>query len=176
MALQRGIVKLEDHNNDWNLEYEKEKELLKNVLKDYLEEIHHVGSTSIPNLKAKPIIDILLVIQSFKDIPKITEILEDYQYENRGQQGIPDRYFFAKGPDNARSHYLHVVEGHTDTYYNQLYFRDYLINHPEYVQKYNDLKEDLAKKYASERPKYTAGKKEFINNVIKLAKEEYKEN
>ncbi len=173
MALPRGIVKLEDYSNEWELEYDKEKDLLEKVLKGYLKEIHHVGSTAIPGIKAKPIIDILLVIKSFKDIPKITEILEKYQYENRGQQGIPDRFFFAKGPDDARSHYLHAVEGHTDTYYNQLYFRNFLIAHPTYIQEYNKLKEDLAKKYASERPKYTQGKKEFINNVIALAHQEY---
>lgn len=173
MALKRGIVKLIEYNLDWEKEYEQEKELLKEVLGNRIIEIHHVGSTSIKGLKAKPIIDILVVINSFDQIKEIEELLKPYNYENRGTQGLLDRYFFAKGSDDARSHYIHFVKPNSNTYYNQLYFKKYLIDHPEYIKKYCDLKQELAKKYSNERPKYTAGKSEFITSVIKLAKKEY---
>lgn len=173
MTLKRGIVKLEDYNKQWEEDYQTEEKLLKKVLKDYLIEIHHVGSTSIPRLKAKPIIDILVVIKSLNDIPKIEEILKNYDYSNRGQQGVSDRYFFAKGPEEARTHYVDFVEPKSNTYYNLVYFKKYLIEHPKCIKEYCNLKEDLAKKYANERPKYTAGKNEFITKIIKLAKEEY---
>ncbi len=173
MALQRGIVELVPYDSNWVKEYEKEKELLERVLKDYILEIHHVGSTSIKGLWAKPIIDILIVIKSLDDIPKITEILKDYDYENRGPQGIDDRMFFAKGPADVRTHYLHFTEPKSNTYYDLVYFKRYLNEHPEYLKKYQDLKQKLAKEYTNDRPKYTLGKKEFITNVIKLAKEEY---
>lgn len=173
MSLKRGIVELADYSESWVEEYEKEKETLERVLKDELIEIHHIGSTSIPGLKAKPVIDILAVIPSLDDIDKVEEKLKEYDYENRGHQGVEDRYFFAKGPEDARSHYVHFVEPKSNTYYNQVYFKKYLLEHPEYIKQYCDLKTDLASKYADERPKYTQGKNEFITNVIRLAKEEY---
>lgn len=173
MALKRGIVELEDYNPQWKNDYEKEKKLLKEVLGDKIIEIHHIGSTSIVGLKAKPIIDILIVIKSLSDIKTIEKILKDYDYENRGQQGVSDRYFFAKGPEDLRSHYIHFVEPESETYYNQVYFKRYLIEHPEYINKYCNLKQELAEKYADERPKYTQGKNEFITNVINLAKAKY---
>ena len=173
MALKRGIVELAEYNLNWKKEYEKEEKLLKEVLGDRIIEIHHIGSTSIEGLKAKPVIDIIVVINRLDEINEIEEMLKPYDYENRGQQGVPDRYFFSKGPEDERSHYIHFVEPNSKTYYNQIYFKKYLIEHPEYIKKYCDLKQELAEKYADERPKYTAGKNEFITSVINLAKEEY---
>ena len=173
MALKRGIVELEDYNYSWKDDYLKEEKLLKELLGNRIIEIHHIGSTSIEGLKAKPIIDILIVIDSLNNISEIEEILSKYDYHNRGQQGVPDRYFFAKGPEEARTHYIHFVEPTSNTYYNQVYFKKYLIEHPEYIKKYCDLKQQLALKYADDRPKYTQGKNEFITDVIKKAKDEY---
>lgn len=173
MALKRGIVELENYNEEWSKEYKREEELLKKVLGSKIKEIHHIGSTSIKGLKAKPIIDILIVVDSLENISEIENLLKPYDYENRGQQGVSDRYFFAKGPEDARTHYVHFVEPKSNTYYNLVYFKKYLIEHPEYIKKYCDLKQDLAEKYADERPKYTKGKNDFIAEVIRLAKEEY---
>ena len=174
MALKRGIVELENYNEAWLTEYMEEEKLLKEVLGDKLKEIHHVGSTSIPGLKAKPVIDILVAIDSLENIDEIENILKDYDYSNRGHQGVDDRYFFAKGPEDARSHYIHFVEKGSTTYYNLVWFKKYLIEHPEYIKKYCDLKESLKEKYQTERTKYTAGKSEFISQVVALAKSEYK--
>ena len=173
MALKRGIVELEDYNSNWEKEYLKEEKLLKEVLKDYIIEIHHIGSTSIKGLKAKPVIDILIVIKSLNQIEKIEDILKEYDYTNRGKQGVNDRFFFAKGSEDARTHYIHFVEPKSDTYYNQVYFKKYLIEHPDYIEKYCNLKQELASKYKDERSKYTQGKNDFIKDVIRKAKEEY---
>lgn len=173
MALKRGIVKLEEFSLEWAKEYEKEAKLLKELLGDKVLEIHHVGSTSIKGLKAKPIIDILLVVKSFDELDEIEKMLTDYDYTNMGKQGIEDRYFFPKGSDDARTHYVHMVEAKTDTYYNQLLFKKYLLEHDEYIDKYCKLKEELALKYSDDRKQYTANKSEFINDVIELAKKEY---
>ncbi len=173
MALKRGIVELSEYTPVWSEEYQSEEKLLKKVLGNKIKEIHHIGSTSIKGLKAKPVIDILIVIDSLNEISEIEEILKPYDYENRGQQGVADRYFFAKGPEDARSHYIHFVEPNSNTYYNQVYFKRYLLEHPEYIKEYCNLKQELAVKYANERPKYTQGKNEFITSIIKLAKEEY---
>ena len=173
MALKRGIVELEDYNVEWKKEYKKEEKLLKDVLGDRIIEIHHIGSTSIEGLKAKPIIDILVVIDSLNNIDEIEEILKDYDYTNRGPQGVEDRMFFAKGPENARTHYVHFTEPESNTYYNQVYFKRYLNDHKDYIKKYCKLKSRLAKLYADDRASYTKGKNDFIKKVVKLAKEEY---
>lgn len=173
MGLKRGIVVLEDYNLDWVNEFKKEKEILENVLGDIVLEIEHVGSTAINGLKAKPIIDILMLIDSFDNIYKIEEILKKYDYTNMGMQGVIDRYFFAKGSDDNRTHYLHIVDMKGNTYYNQILFRDYLNKYPLYVKKYCDLKQELANKYADDRKKYTALKSDFISDVISMAKEEF---
>lgn len=173
MALKRGIVELSDYNPEWKKEYLKEEKLLKKVLKDYIIHIEHVGSTSIEGLKAKPVIDIIIVIKSLKEIPEIENILKDYDYSNRGPQGVDDRMFFAKGPEDGRTHYIHFTEPKSNTYYDLVYFKRYLLEHPEYIKKYCELKQELASKYAEERSKYTAGKNEFIKDVIAKAKEEY---
>ena len=107
MALKRGIVELAEYNLNWKKEYEKEEKLLKEVLGERIIEIYHIGSTSIEGLKAKPIIDILVIISSLDEITEIEEMLKPYDYENRGNHGILDRCFFAKGPEEARSHYIH---------------------------------------------------------------------
>lgn len=173
MSLKRGIVVLEKYNSKWKEEYKKEEKLLKKVLANEIIEIHHIGSTSIEGLMAKPVIDILIVVKSLNKIPEIEKKLKPYNYENRGQQGVPDRYFFAKGNEDERSHYIHFVEPKSETYYNQIYFKKFLLDHPKYIKKYCTLKQKLAEKYATERSKYTAGKSEFITNIINLAKEEY---
>ena len=112
-------------------------------------------------------------LDRIEEIEEIEELLKDYNYSNRGHQGVEDRYFFAKGPEDSRTHYIHFVEKNNNTYYNLVYFKKYLISHPEYIKKYCDIKSDLALKYPEERSKYTAGKSEFITHVVKLAKEEY---
>ena len=173
MALKRGIVELEEFSLEWAKEYEKEAKLLKEVLGDKVLEIHHVGSTSIKGLKAKPIIDILLVVKSLDEVDEIEKILINYNYTNMGKQGIEDRYFFPKGSDDARTHYVHMVATKSNTYYNQLLFKKYLLEHEEYIEEYCKLKQELALKYADDRKQYTANKSSFINNVIELAKEEY---
>ena len=173
MALQRGIVELNDFSSEWAREYEAEEKLLKEVLGDKILEIHHVGSTSIKGLKAKPVIDILVAIKDLSKINEIEELLKDYDYSNRGQQGVDDRYFFAKGPEDARTHYIHFVEPKNKTYYNLVLFKKYLLEHEEYIEKYCELKQELAEKYPDERKKYTAGKSEFITNVVELARDKY---
>lgn len=173
MALKRGTVQLEKYNSIWKKSYMEEEKLLKEILNDYIIEIHHVGSTSIEGLMAKPVVDILIVIESLDLIPEIENILMNYNYDNRGPQGVPDRMFFAKGSEDARTHYIHFTTPKSNTYYDLIYFKRYLLDNPDYILKYCKLKQELALKYSNERSKYTQGKSDFIKEVISLAKEEY---
>lgn len=173
MSLKRGIVRLEEYNPNWELEYAKEAELLKKVLGKNIIEIEHIGSTSIKGLMAKPIIDIIIVLKDFNNIEEIERLLKDYGYQNHGQHGVEDRYFFTKGSEEARTHYLHFTTPNSNTYYDQVYFKRFLLEHDDYLKEYCALKQKLASIYPEERSKYTEGKKELISKIIKLAKKEY---
>ena len=173
MVLQREIVKLEEFNENWKNEYLEEEKLLKDILGDRIVSIHHIGSTAIKGLMAKPIIDILMVVDDLDIVLELEELLRDYNYTNRGLQGVMDRYLFVKGSEEARTHYVHIVLPKSKIYYNQILFRDYLNKYPEYVKKYCKLKQELALKYSDDRKMYTASKSEFINSVIELAKQEF---
>lgn len=172
MGVKRGTVQLENYTSEWVKSFEKEKKLLNKVLKGKILSVEHVGSTSIPGLKSKPIIDICVGVKNLEDVLQFEPLLKPYGYHFRGHQGVMDRYFFAKGPEENRTHYVHFETIDSDSYSNHILFRDYLIRHPEYIKKYEELKESLAEQYPEERSKYTAGKADFIQSVIKLAKEE----
>lgn len=173
MGLKRGIVKLEDYDKKWKESYINEEKFLKQQLKDIIVEIHHVGSTSIEGIVAKPIIDILIVIKTFDEIKTIEKILKKYDYENRGHQGVETRYFFAKGSSENRTHYIHFVTPKNKTYYDLILFKKYLTEHPQERKQYCNLKQELAYKYPEERAKYTKGKNDYINKIIERAKKEY---
>ena len=100
--------------------------------------------------------------------------LEEEGYEFRGNAGVPGRYFFAKGDPDNRTHYLHVEPYKSPKWESHIYFRDYLLEHPDVVKAYEDLKVELAEKYPEDRKSYTAGKNAFITDVLEKAREEYK--
>lgn len=172
IGLKRGTVKLEEHNPEWSSIFAKEKELLINALKGYLLGIEHIGSTSIPALKAKPIIDIEVGIDGIDDLRKverIVTILKGIGYEWRRQNSLPDHHIFAKGSEEKRTEYLHLVEYKGNIWLNDIRFRDYLRNSPKAAFEYEHLKVELSLKYPSDREKYTKGKGTFFNKILKLA-------
>jgi GrpB-like predicted nucleotidyltransferase (UPF0157 family) len=165
IGVARGTVKLSPHNPNWIELFEQEKELLAKF-----GQVEHIGSTAIPDLHAKPIIDIVIGISAddIKDINKykkpFTKIGYDYMREDR-----PNEHLFTKGPEGNRTHYLHMIELNSLAWHEYIKFRDYLINNPEARKRYTDLKIKLATKFANDRKSYTAGKDKLIKEFIKNA-------
>lgn len=174
MGLKRTEVALCEPTTEWKEEFEKQKAVLTRIFKEDLVDIQHVGSTAIPGLKAKPIVDIAVAVNNLEDVLKYVDELAKEGYEFRGNAGVEGRYFFAKGDSENRTHYLHTEQINSSNWETHIFFRDYLIEHPELIKEYEDLKVELAKKYPDERPKYTAGKNEFITGVLEKARKEYK--
>lgn len=170
MGLNRKDVVLKEYTEEWNEMFLCEKDLLLKLIGNRVIEIQHVGSTSIKGLKAKPIIDIAIGVRNLEDTLEFVDELEHNGYEFRGDAGVKGRYFFAKGSADNRTHYLHVEEFEGEIWDNHILFRDYLINNPQKIEEYQTLKELLADKYPNDRIKYTDGKSNFIQNIIKLAK------
>ena len=130
IGLQRGIVKLLPYEKKWCEFYAKEESLLLDTIRNYIVAIEHIGSTSIPDIYAKPVIDIAIGI---KDLPIGTlciSPLAGIGYEYKGEAGVPDRHFFVKGSEKCRTHYLNIEELNGINWKNHILFRDYLRNHP----------------------------------------------
>lgn len=173
MGLNRQDVQLEEYNEKWKESFEEQKKILKEIFKDDALKIEHVGSTSIPGLKSKPIIDIALAVIELDVALKYVEELEKHEYNFRRDAGVKGRYFFAKGPEDSRTHYLHVEQIDSLNWENHILYKKYLLENPKVVKEYEKLKVNLAKKYPNDRKSYTAGKNDFIQNVLEKARRKY---
>ena len=165
-GLSRGTVKLEPYDPAWPQEFAKEAERLKAGLGIAAERIQHVGSTSIPGMVAKPIIDIAILVDDLGVAEQWQKVLSELGYWYKGlQPDMPHRHFFAKGPEVARTVYLHVVD--SSEYKRLVSFRDELIAHKKLASRYIALKQQLASTYAHSRVDYSAAKNDFIQKVLK---------
>ena len=150
--------------------FEQESELIAEALGDDLVEIQHIGSTSIPGLRAKPIIDVLAAVESFAPIEDYERLLEPLGYHHHSHAEEDERIFFWKG--TPRTHHLHIVEYATWEHQRHIIFRDYLRRHPEMAQWYEQVKRELWIAFKGNRPAYTKGKTAFIKTIMARAVEE----
>lgn len=166
IGLKRGTVILKKHHNEWIKSFNKEEQTLRKLLGGVILDIQHIGSTAVPNLAAKPIIDMLMGIHSLSEVSQIREILENAGYEYRENGSDDMQVLFVKGSEEKRTHYLHITVLGSRLWKNDLAFRDYLRSNSEEAAKYERLKHDLAKQYADLRELYTKGKSDYIQSVL----------
>ena len=170
MGLKVGTVRLEDYNPEWKNSFELEKIVLSNIFKDIALSIEHVGSTSIEGLSAKPLIFMLVIIKTFSDFETVRYYFEKEPYSIK-LDSPEDEILIRKGDETNRTHFIHVVELGSDRQINTLLFRDYLRENKDAVLEYENLKKELAIKYADDRKMYTVSKNDFIQGILKKAKE-----
>ncbi|YCA46378.1 GrpB family protein (plasmid) [Bacillus sp. JZ8] len=157
------------HNPKWKDEYLMEKKLIEEILQKELVNSFHIGSTSIPNLKAKPIIDILLVVNDIKALDDYSQQFEKLGYEVMGEFGIKQRRYYRKGGNN-RTHQIHAFQyDNIQEIERHLSFRDYLCQNPEIRKQYGELKSTLAHKFPNDITSYSNGKDEFVKKIEKEA-------
>ncbi len=164
-----------DYDPAWPALYEGEKQALLDLLGDAIIAIEHVGSTAVPGLGAKPIIDIMAGVHCIDDAMAFIEPLKrlDYEYHPEFEAVIPERRFFIKvGPGDQRTHHLHIVEPTTEFWELHILFRDYLRAHPDVAKEYEALKRQLAAQFAFNRPAYQDAKTDFIKAVEVKARAE----
>ncbi|WP_121821586.1 GrpB family protein [Halostella salina] len=169
VGLARGTVSLAPHDPAWAERYAAEVDRLRAVVGDDISEFHHVGSTAVPGVPAKPIVDVLAVVPSRETARALVPTLEANGYEHRPNDGVPDRVFLAKGPRSNRTHYLSLTERGSDTCAEQIAFRDYLRANPPVAAAYAGLKRDLAARFPDDRAAYTERKGEFVERVLDRA-------
>lgn len=170
IGLKRETVKLVKHNPKWKESFEQEAQKIRKIFGKDMLDIQHVGSTSIPEILAKPIIDIALVVPSLQKAKRYTKKLQAIDYELKKNDARKERLFFTKGPEEKRTHYLHIGEIGSGYAEDMILFRDYLCMHKDAAGKYSELKEKLAEKYQNTREIYTAKKEKFIKKIIDRAK------
>lgn len=165
IGVKKEKVRLSSYNPAWQKLYEKEKEMLLPLVKRFGLGIEHVGSTSIPGAKAKPIIDIAIGVKNLEDGKKFIKPLELLNYEYKHDAGVKGRHYFCKGGENETCH-VHIEEFNGAIWKNQVDFRNYLIKHKEALEEYNKLKESLAKEFKDDRREYTVQKEDFIKDIL----------
>ncbi|MGE7114353.1 GrpB family protein [Lysinibacillus sp. NPDC047702] len=163
------FIKVVDYHQNWSSDYQKEEHSIRTFLQEELVNSFHIGSTSVPGLKAKPIIDILLVVNDINNLDSFFKQFQEIGYEVMGEFGITGRRYFRKGGD-YRTHQIHAFQySNIEEIERHLAFRDYLREHPEVCKKYGQLKNQLAKKYPNDIEGYGDGKNDFVKNVEKDA-------
>lgn len=162
-----------EYDRQWVELFEREAIYLRNLLGEALIlRIEHFGSTAIPGMPAKPIIDMLVEIPNFDRIqqealPKLVDAR--YEYLWRSDRPPGHMMFVKRSPDGLRTHHIHMATtGHK--FWERLYFRDYLRNHPEEATRYAQLKRDLAAQFLGDREAYTNGKSEYVASITTKAK------
>lgn len=167
IGLKHGTVEVVPYRPEWKQLFEEEKNTILNEIRDFIVDIQHVGSTAVPGLKAKPIIDIAIAIDSKSMIPEISKRLEAIRYIDRGDGGKDGGYLFIKelAPE-VRSVNLHVVEIGDLQWKNYLDFRNILQTDKGLRVRYAKSKDELKKKYPDDRKSYTSGKSVFIKKVL----------
>lgn len=170
IGLKRGIVELLPHNPLWEDVAAETIKILKSLLNDVAIDIQHVGSTSIRNICAKPIIDIAVGVDALDSIKPYIGLLEENGIMFR-KEDVKEQLLFVIGDfeKEFRTHHIHVVEWNSIAWNNYINFRDYLNAFPKYAKEYDDLKKKLALEFANNRGNYTAGKQEFIDRILKQA-------
>ena len=133
-----------EYDRAWPLKYEKEKEKITAILKENCAGIWHIGSTAVPGLAAKPILDILCAVQSLEAVDALSEDFARIGYEYLGEFGIPGRRYLRKGGDE-RTHQMHIFQcDNRDNIERHLAFRSYLRKHADAREAYAGLKKNLA--------------------------------
>ncbi len=158
-------VHVVSYDPKWTVEFSDEAGRIRRVISDEMVAIHHIGSTAIPGIVAKPIIDILLEVRNLQRLDSRLFALAELGYDAKGEFGIPGRRYFRKNsPKGERTHQIHAFEAGSVGSERHLAFRDYMIAYPGIAQSYSLLKQRLAAVHADDIEAYMDGKDSFIRD------------
>ncbi len=162
-------IEVVPYNPAWPEMFNREAELIRQLLGEELISLHHIGSTSIPGTAAKPIIDILAEVRDINAIDARNEVLGREGYTARGEYGIPGRRYFFKGNGEVHTCHLHVFGSGNPELKRHIVFRNYMRSHPEAAKEYASLKSKLARLYPNDIDAYCDGKDAFIKEIDRRA-------
>lgn len=157
-------IVLRPYDAGWPARYQREQAAIADALGETLLAIEHIGSTAVPGIEAKPIIDIAVRVENVRDMDDLAAALVGIGYKDCGEFGLSGRHFFTKG--DPRDVHVHVVDYRTDHWERWIAFRDALRAEPATAEAYTNLKRNLVDQFRTERLKYTEGKTDFIIGIL----------
>ncbi|MBS4745116.1 GrpB family protein [Bacillus safensis] len=164
LGLPRGEVFLVPWSAEWVKEFEMEKKRIEEVIGQYIVNVHHIGSTAVSGLSAKPIIDIAIEINHFVDGEQCATALQGLGYSYRGTNVLPERHYFSKG--EPRTHQIHMYQTGNRYLLEQINFRDYLRSNELAKSEYQQLKLNLSSVCKNDKHKYAEGKTDFVKSIL----------
>jgi GrpB-like predicted nucleotidyltransferase (UPF0157 family) len=161
-------VEIVDYDPEWPRIFARFRDKIASSLGSLATRIEHVGSTAVPGLAAKPVIDLDVVISCWADLPAVISNLRPLGYHPQGDLGVPGREAFTS-PSGEPSHHLYVCADDSPQLARHLIFRDTLRAQPDTVRAYADLKRSLAEKFGGDRTAYADAKTAFVKRVLATA-------
>lgn len=171
--MQKRTIKLENHNNNWEHLFISASKELSGIFGKRCIKLHHIGSTAVKGILAKPIIDILIEARDISEIDALNPLMQEAGYTPKGEYGIEGRRFFQRFEGANPTHHVHVFEAGHPEIIRHIHFRDYLNAHPESAASYSSLKLALSKKYPHDIEGYCEGKSSLIKDIDKQAADFY---
>lgn len=164
-------IRLCPYDVQWPVAFTDERRRLARLLPDTFIAIEHIGSTAVPGLPAKPIIDILAGVVSMAAAGAVAGPLLAAGYATSAEfnESLPDRKWFMRWSGGRRTHHLHVVVHESEAWHERVRFRDALRSRPVMAARYVELKERLAAEHPTDREAYTEAKAEFVRSVLRDA-------
>jgi GrpB-like predicted nucleotidyltransferase (UPF0157 family) len=159
---------IEDYDPHWPEQFELLRWRIGTALGPLAWAIEHIGSTAVPGLAAKPILDIDVLLHSATDLPEAIRHLATLGYEHRGDLGVPGREAFRRPPDDI-PHHLYVLAPESREYIRHITFRNHLRANPHHARAYERLKRALAREYRNNREAYNRGKTQFVEAILRRA-------
>jgi len=164
LGLPKGEVFLSPWTEEWESEFLLEKDEIQKKIGKYIVDVHHIGSTAVNHLSAKPIIDIAVEINKFSYGEYCVSYLESLGYLYQGTNILPDRHYFSKG--EPRTHQIHMYQSGSKYLIEQLEFRDYLRRNDEARIEYEQLKQNLLVANKNNKHKYADEKSDFVKVIL----------
>jgi len=169
LPMTSPTIRLVPYDRTWPLEFAAEADRIERACAGLQIRLEHIGSTSVPGLAAKPIIDILAGRPGNVPGSRYVAAFRQLGYEHKGAFGIPGRNYFRKG--TPRTHHVHLVSWSSELWRDHLLFRDYLRANPLIAREYETIKRELAAMYVNDREQYTDAKGPFIRSIVRRARE-----
>ena len=167
------IIELTPHDSNWADSAMDEARAISKALASNVLAVHHIGSTAIPGILAKPTLDLLVEVWELQAVDQANPAMIALGYEPHGEYGMPGRRYFVKKKGEKHTHHVHVFQKGNPEIERHLNFRDYLISHPEEARAYAELKERLAQDFRTDPEGYTEAKSDFIKRVDEKAMQFY---